>query len=286
MSSITSIYIPAVRHFVSDQQMKYELEYQNIGKVLRIDFTKRGKPQHGFIEDDDSQDKLNKSAFVHFEYLYNTKITQNMVTCIESGNSFCLQLKTINENHYWLILQNRNPLPDSFLNTHQIVDKCKFLEFKIRDQSEELSILKKQISQTNNVLEQLIGGLFCQNTQSIILEKHLSNLHGLEVDDIDIENEDLSYPTTRQGDIHAEKIKTLELQNKKMSEILWELTGKEVEVYEPVKDFQLDDCESVSSHSSMPSLISLNYEDALDKPYNRIFATYYNESEFENENIV
>ena len=286
MSSI-SIYIPAVRHFVSAQQMKYEIEYQDIGKVLRIDFAKRGKPQHRFLENDVHQDKLYKSAFVHFERLYNSKIAQNMVTCIETGNSFCLQLKTINENYYWLILQNHNPLPDTSLNTPQIVDKCKYLEFKVSEQADELSKLKLQMKHTNTVIEQLIGGLFCQTTQSSVIETHLSHLHGVEVADNITETEESINPTTRQGYQNAEKIETLELQNKKMSEILWNLTGKEVFVYEPIKESH-SDCDSVSTHSSMPSLIcDIDYNSTVQDQLHSMYSLYYQAVDVgDYENIV
>ena len=116
---------------------------------------------------------------------------------------------------------------------------------------------------TNTVVEQLLCGLFCHTTQNRILETHLSVLRGDEITDTIQEKEDTHvssyYPTTRQGEQNAEKIATLELQNKKMAEMLWELTGKEVVVYEPNKE-SFSDGDSISTHSSMPSLISDNKE--------------------------
>ena len=199
-----------------------------------------------------------------------------MITTIESGNSYCLQLKTLNENHYWFILPNRNPLPDTLLNTPQIVDKCKYLESKILDQADELEKLKLQMQKTNCVVEQLLGGLFCQKTQSSILHTHLAVLRGDEVSESVKETEDTHssafYPTTRQGDQNAQKIETLELQNKTIAEMLWDLTGKEVFVYEPTKDLH-SDCDSISTHSSMPSLISDN-DECKTTGYEQLYGTY------------
>jgi len=83
-------------------------------------------------------------------------------------------------------------------------------EFDSDEEEPESKIdsLEKKLSKVENVVYQLIGGLFNQETQSNIIESHLCCLRGTKYlgDEID---EDTIWPTTHQGDQHEEEIKLL-----------------------------------------------------------------------------
>jgi hypothetical protein len=74
----------------------------------------------------------------------------------------------------------------------------------------KIDSLEKKLNGVDEVIYQLIGGLFNQSTQSDMIESHLCCLRGNEyLGKID---EDAIWPTTRQGDKHEEEIKLLKQQ--------------------------------------------------------------------------
>jgi hypothetical protein len=85
-------------------------------------------------------------------------------------------------------------------------------EFDREDEEPESRIndLEKKLDGVENVVYQLLGGLFNQETQSDIIDSHLCCLRGNEyAEKID---KDTIWPTTRQGDQHEEEIKLLKQQ--------------------------------------------------------------------------
>jgi hypothetical protein len=82
------------------------------------------------------------------------------------------------------------------------------------DEEEEpkskIDFLEKKLDGVENVVYQLIGGLFNQSTQTDMIESHLCCLRGNEYPNkID---EEIIWPTTRQGDQHEEEIQLLKQQ--------------------------------------------------------------------------
>jgi TolA-binding protein len=78
-----------------------------------------------------------------------------------------------------------------------------------------------QIERNTQVIYQLLGGLFNQRNQVSILESHKNSLFGGD-DDIDIKkgeiNDNVIWPTTRQGDEHEARIKFLEDRLRQLEE--------------------------------------------------------------------
>lgn len=178
----------------------------NVGIVSYVDFTPINK-KPGFGED---IDKVVMSAFIHFSESESNyiRINNKFWDIVNFGGSYKLQVRP---TEYWICLKNKNPIQRTLMNIHQVVENGRHLESLITKQDEEIKNLKQSIDGLHHVIYQLIGGLFCHETQKGIIGIHLSEL-GLP---ISCENTNNSHkwnilPTTRQGDENSRKIEELE----------------------------------------------------------------------------
>ena len=80
----------------------------------------------------------------------------------------------------------------------------------------KIDSLEKKLNGVENVVYQLLGGLFNQSTQSSILDTHLCCLRGNETETSGEINQDAIWPTTRQGDRNEEEIRLLKQQVSKL----------------------------------------------------------------------
>ena len=115
------------------------------------------------------------------------------------------------------------------MNRHQIVDNCRVLEAKVEEQATQIAALQSQLENTNYVVYNLLGGLFCQRTQGLPLRDHLAILHGeMEIgstsdkeqkkfmEELSTKSKWTIWPTTRQGDSNEERIQVLEARIEKL----------------------------------------------------------------------
>ena len=225
MNSNVSIYIPRMSAGWTHEAIRDTMAYHHIGTVSYVDFTPINK-KPGFGE---NVDDVVMSAFVHFidpimkpdnQYnsMRNFTETKQFWDRIASGQAYKLR---ISSHEYWLCLKNKNPIQRTMMNIHQIVENGRHLENLITQQAVEIKNLKdivdsqqKSIDGHQSVIYQLLGGLFCQRTQSGILYSHLRNI-GLDTSynhqEADyIEHPSGIWPTTRQGDECEKKIERLE----------------------------------------------------------------------------
>ena len=103
-------------------------------------------------------------------------------------------------------------------------------EDEVEEPPTKIGSLEKKLDGVENVVYQLLGGLFNQSTQSNMIDSHLSCLRGSEYlgDEID---EDKIWPTTRQGDKNEEEIRLLKQQVSKLEgtvQILIQLLSEKV----------------------------------------------------------
>jgi hypothetical protein len=85
------------------------------------------------------------------------------------------------------------------------------------EDKDKINSLEKKINGVEDVVYQLIGGLFNQTTQSDMIDSHLCSLNGNKYTGNQID-EDTIWPTTRQGDQHEEEIKLLKHQVSKLED--------------------------------------------------------------------
>jgi hypothetical protein len=96
------------------------------------------------------------------------------------------------------------------MNNPQIVENCRFLERKVTE-------LSDQLEGARNVIYQLIGGLFNQETQSGIIDMHNDSLFPECEQKFKYDMKESIWPTTRQGDELERRVADLE---KKLETVL------------------------------------------------------------------
>jgi hypothetical protein len=259
--------------------IKHIMSSYRIGTVERVDFTPINK-KPGFGE---NVDEIVMSAFVHFsDPLLGHDNCYNYMSDSTLGNNDFWDDMTCNQpyklqitrNEYWICLQNKNPVQYTMMNIHQVVENSRYLEKLVEEQKNKIQKLEEKISNIDEVIKQLVGGLFCQSTQEGILENYLRVLDGegfsskLLPEDTHNWNH---WPTTRQGDDCEKRIADLELY---MRDVTGDIAGfkyprharitpildyEEQDSYFLTRKYQNNhmDCDndSISTHSSIPDLI-------------------------------
>jgi hypothetical protein len=212
-----SIYIPRLKSNVTEDYIKYVFRSTSVGEVARVDFTPINK-KPGFGE---NVDNVVKSAFVHFSFFTNISNADPVFgNKVREGNGYKFYLGTVQEG-YWLLLPAKNHIQQTMMNNSQIVDNSRYLEAKLEEQEavltkQTLTIqeLQKKLDGVQNVVCQLLVGLFNQSNQREIFETHLSILFSEDRVRSKFEDPVNSewdiYPTTHQGDANEEKIKCLQ----------------------------------------------------------------------------
>ena len=112
------------------------------------------------------------------------------------------------------------------------------LNHKVAEQADKIQQLEEKLENVQDVVYQLLGGLFSHNSQSGRLNGHIDKLFGRNnIDDKKYTNTSkwAQYPTTRQGDSNENRIDALEAQIAAAGELLYNMTKKEIEVYEPTR---------------------------------------------------
>lgn len=200
----TSMYIPRMSASVTEGYVKNVIENSYIGRVRRVDFTPIDK-RPGFRENLNSP---VKSAFIHFEYHYHNEISVEIIDKLSQGDSHRLYLNNIyranGAQEYWILLKANNPVQETMMSNHQIVDNCRFLEDKIEEQeqtiqkmSEIINIMNENITKLNNVQELLVRSLEKKSLES----KCANNKYNVVTTEdgeyiVDLEDDDMSISTT------------------------------------------------------------------------------------------
>jgi len=264
MSSNHCLYIPRMSSFVTEVMLEDQLS-QLIGKIKRVDFTPINK-KLGFTENINDN---YKSAFIHFYYM-----TPYYQEYFNKGDPYKLN-PNLGSSEFWILLKCKNPVQETMMNNSQIVENCRFLEKKVEEQAKTIKVLEDKVQGIHNVVYNLLGGLFNQETQRATLTNYLRELFPSIEEKISYENPDTSewatWPTTRQGDDNERRIFDLEEQMKCVYQNdygeeaifkLYEEYSEENTDNNILKDVSStsDDELTISTHSSMPELIE-NYSE-------------------------
>lgn len=145
-STQLSFYIPRLYndYTVDDVANMFRLMY--IGDVRRVDFVQ--------IENSYS----HQSAFVHMDCLYENAFAEAIRLIVFSGGGQ-YKLWIHADVEFWWLMKTTNPVADTHLNIHQVVENARILEAKvveqeskIKDQSEHIKRLEMLVS---NIEKQL-----------------------------------------------------------------------------------------------------------------------------------
>ena len=231
-SNIMSIYIPRICVGTCEDYIRMVFNVQEIGYVRRIDFCPIDK-KPGFVENTDSP---VRSAFVHFHcFNVRSQISADIQATLSRGESYRLNINGINlTNGYWILLKATNPIKDTMMNNHQIVDNCRHLEKLIENkdnqiekltnnyidlvgvinkQHDKIANLELKIDNMSTIIRHFIGGLYCHDSQEDCLEYNLQLLDGKSCVPETLPrntHEWGNWPTTRQGDSNEKRIERIE----------------------------------------------------------------------------
>ena len=120
-----SLYIPRIKVEYTELDVINTFRLLYIGDVVRVDF----------VELDGSYQRnpnvTYKSAFVHVECYYYTKLADGILnTLLNERSNKCFKLQ-ITSTEYWLLKPNLNPVKYTDLNIHQLVENFCMLEKKV-----------------------------------------------------------------------------------------------------------------------------------------------------------
>jgi hypothetical protein len=150
-----SLYIPRISSVFEQKDISNILAMYNIASVRRVDFVPL------VVSNDDWC-----SAFVHCFH-----VEPSVWNVLDSGKSYKLQA-TLSE--YWILLKNKNPILDTRLNIHQVVENARILEERVLKQDAIIQKQTEQIDRLQETVYQLLGGTFCQRTE---MKKIFSNFN-------------------------------------------------------------------------------------------------------------
>ena len=113
-----SFYIPrmSTRYGVSQIKSVFS-NYLMIGQVKRVDFR-----DVGYGDGD-------QSAFVHMEVLFDTDVANEIKRVVfgKQRRSFRVYPDIVDPRASWELLKNKNPIPETRLNVHQLAENARVL---------------------------------------------------------------------------------------------------------------------------------------------------------------
>lgn len=125
-----SYYIPRMSTDYDEERVKNVFRsVLFIGEIRRVDFV----PIEGTTR--------FRKAFIHFDHVFDNGIARAMVDGVETGSAR-IQPSPIDKSFYWIILKNKNPIPETRLNIHQLAESIRFLQNAMEQQAEEMVVLK------------------------------------------------------------------------------------------------------------------------------------------------
>jgi hypothetical protein len=158
MSSI-SLYIPRMSSAFNEERVRAVFDRLMIGSVTRVDFASINAGVHL-----SPSDRFQK-AFVHLSLFYDTEAANHLRSSLKTTqDSVRLYPDLFNQQVYWIVLLNKNPVAETKLNIHQVVENHRILEQVVFDQANLIQSLEAK-------LEQLIRYMnFPEEVESELLE--------------------------------------------------------------------------------------------------------------------
>ena len=153
------------------------------------------------------QEQLNKNEYTYWRALYFASKDENAAIKVENA-----KLRKNLEKQEQISKQQQISKQEQ-INQDTISDENAELRKTLEKQS-------KEIERCKNVVYQLVGGLYNENTQRGTSSRHVKQLFGYN-NEQELEDEKDSWtiwPTTRQGDDNEKRIKKLEETIKNLEE--------------------------------------------------------------------
>lgn len=152
----TSIYIPRMKKYHTCDEISQCMKYHRIGIVSSVDFMPI-KKEPGFLQSMTDDDEW-MSVFIHFAQIpaqyCSFAINQEFWKTIHEKNPNKLQ---ISPTEYWICVQNEAPVKRTFMNIHQVVDNCAYLQTIIEVQDAKMKAMEDNMSRLQQVVAQLLA---------------------------------------------------------------------------------------------------------------------------------
>lgn len=139
-----SFYIPRISISFTEKEIIGVFDSHYVGYVKRVDFVPLVQNDTRF-----------HSAFVHCYHA-----NQYVVNIIEQNDGKTGFKLTISPNEFWILLKNKNPILETRLNIHQIVENARLLEERVLKQDEIIKAQTEQIDRIQENMYQLIDLIF------------------------------------------------------------------------------------------------------------------------------
>jgi len=245
------IYIPRVDAYITEEDIKYVMHSYSIGCVKRVDFSPIGKTPGFKVPEKILHYKM---AFVHFENYYDTQQAKDVIAALTEGIAYNVNFTGV-IGDFWMLLPAKNPIPETTMNIHQVVENCRFLEKKVEEQS---ALIEKLLAQINTLVE--------KKTTKTALEK------GADDDDDgwgellqwgenwgNNQSLDLPLPEATKDDLEYENCPAeIEESEWALEKSNWSFSGLATD--EVIEYLQSDIDDNSDTTSSMPSLVDIDEE--------------------------
>ena len=144
-SIVYSVYIPRIHSRWTEVDVACLFDRTQFGVVKRVDF----------LPIDNHHTATTKRtdiirAFVHFSEVYNTKYTLEILDAIDSGECF---RQRISQEEFWMLLKNKNPVLETRLNIHQVVENATILEHRVDAYEIDMSDIERDYHELKKVVE-------------------------------------------------------------------------------------------------------------------------------------
>ena len=141
-----SIFIECLPVSVTEKQIR-DIFLVSVGDVERVDFIPIDKNM--VLMKTPMKKDLNQLLFIS---------NMNMVSTLEflpTAHQWNFIPEQGNDQYIWLLSPNRNRVPQTMMNTSQIVDNCRYLEDKICDQQYLINVQEDKIRKLETEMRRL-----------------------------------------------------------------------------------------------------------------------------------
>jgi len=173
INNMISFYIPRISTKYSEEDVINTFYLVYIGVVKRVDFTPITPKKTNDLNINVNTNTKFQSAFVHMNFMYNSIFANEVYnTTYVNNRSFKFNANPNDSHEFWLILKNLNPIPETNLNIHQVVENARLLEEKvlnqeklIEEQQKTIELQTGQIERIQETINQLTGICFGHEKQ-------------------------------------------------------------------------------------------------------------------------
>lgn len=141
MSTI-SLYVPRMSSAFNEERVRAVFDRLMIGQVTRVDFASINAGEHL-----SPGDRFQK-AFIHLSHFYDTESANHLRSSLKTTqDSVRLFPDLFNQKVYWIVLLNKNPVAETKLNIHQVVENHRILEQVVFQQVATIQSLESRLTQ-------------------------------------------------------------------------------------------------------------------------------------------